>query len=156
MNVHEILSDPNRYIGRCIQVEGSVHLGTFEDQKKRVWVSNPIADSAEQPRPQDGLLIKFPGIVGRFIPQRSGPIFPMIGFECKATFVYTELSPWTYALVDLRSARYFQRTGDPWNAMNLELLPERSNLIDIIGAKGYSDEDRAGYVMEYLKRLTDW
>lgn len=156
MKVHELLSEPNRYIGRCVHVEGSVHLGTFEDQKKRVWVSHPIADSAELPRPGDGLLIKFPGIVGRFIPNRSGPVFPMIGFECEGTLVHTELAPWTYALVDLRSARYFQRTGDQWNAMNLELLPDKSNLIELIGAKGYSDEERAEYVLKYLKRLTDW
>ena len=40
--------------------------------------------------------------------------------------------------------------------MNLELLPDKSNLIELIGAKGYSDEERAEYVLKYLKRLTDW
>lgn len=153
MTVRELLRQPNLFLGRRVSVEGSVHLGTFDGQKY-AWVSDSIPDPAWQIDPSQGIMIRYPGIVDRFLPSRSGPIFPMLGFECEATLIHSERQPWHYALVELKSARYFQRTGDAWCPMNTELIPNRTLLIEIIGAQGYGDEEKADYVLKLLRRLT--
>jgi hypothetical protein len=155
MTVRELLLQPSRYLGRRITVEGSAHVGTFADQRKHVWISDSISDGTEPLDPRKGILVKFPGIVERFLPSRSGPIFPMSGFECEATLVHSEQQPWSYALVELTTARYFQRVGDAWCPMNTGLIPDKTQLIEIIGARGYSDEEKADYVLKLMRRLTD-
>ena len=153
MTVRELLRQPDLSLGRRVSVEGAVHVGTFDGQKC-VWVSGSISDQTVQIDPSQGILIRYPGIVGRFLPSRSGPIFPLMGFECDATLVHSGQQPWTYALVELTSARYFQRTGDGWCPMNTGLIPDKTQLIEIIGAQGYSDEEKADYVLKLLRRLT--
>lgn len=155
MKVRDILSHPDRYLGCRVTVEGSVHLSTLNEQIRCAWVCDTTAGSNELSPPDSGLLLRYPGMMGRFVPVRSGPVFPLIGFECEALLVKSDISPWKYALVDFSSARYFQRPGDSWCVMNLDLLPGRQHLVDIIGAVGYSDEERADYILKLLRRMTD-
>ena len=133
MLVSDVLANPNAYLGDRISIEGSVHIADFADNKKHVWLSDPINDRDQELDPSCGLLIAYPGIEYRIVPTRAGcRKFPYVGFECEGVFVKTIINQCSYAIMDLTAIKYRQFHQDEWEFMGRSLVPERFQLLDII------------------------
>ena len=155
MQVSEVLANPGTYLGQRVSVEGSVHYSDFPDMSKHVWLSDLITSREEACWPESGLLVMYPGIRARFIPQRSGPQFPFVGFECKGILIRSPIAPCSYALMDLSSVRYKHLSPDEWLWMNLRFVPDRRYLQDILAFRS-SDEAKIDAILQHFAGYFGW